>query len=162
MFKHLDSHAKSAGPEERARQSELLFSSGWVVRPHFFEDPPFLLLCKCTNPLNMYNSFIALILCHCSDLWWSLNQCWPVSRMTDRFLSDTNFDPYKFTCQFSNFQRTNLAIFSGISYNSPHMEWSSLQMIIQRLIAEFALKLKLRILDSRMRREANYVQWTKS
>jgi hypothetical protein len=32
------------------------------------------------------------------------------------------------------------------------MEWSSLQMLIQRLIAEFALKLKLRILDSRMRR----------
>jgi len=38
-----------------------------------------------------------------------------------------------------------------------HMEWSSLQMLIQRLIAEFALKLKLRILDSRMR-EANYVK----
>jgi hypothetical protein len=136
--------------------SQVVVSCVWVVRPHIFEDPPFPLLCKCTNPLNMYNSFIALI------LWWSLNQCWPVSRITDRFLSDTNFGPYKFTCQFSNFQITNLAIFSGISFNSPHMEWSSLQMLIQRLIAEFVLKLKLRILDSRMRREANYVQWTRS
>jgi hypothetical protein len=31
-------------------------------------------------------------------------------------------------------------------------------VLIQRLIAEFALKLKLRIFDSRMRREGNYVQ----
>lgn len=28
MFNHLDSHAKRGSPEERAQQSELLFSSG--------------------------------------------------------------------------------------------------------------------------------------